>query len=142
MTIRPRDTGLGLGLGLALALAGALAASAQPAPPKGDHYQCYPAEQEEAAKGVKVILTDQFGKRGVVTGAITRLCNPASKQVQDKTYPVVDDAMHLVCVRIADGQPGKPVKVRNQFGLFTLKVGAAQELCLPSSKIIITPGKG
>ena len=143
MSVRRRDASVRLGVGLGVALAWSLTASAQPAPPKGNHYQCYPAEQVQPVKGMKVVLEDQFGKRPVEVGAITRLCNPVAKQVGDHSFPIENKDMHLVCVRIAGGQPGKRVKVSNQFGVFTLKVGPAQELCLPSSKILLepTPGK-
>jgi hypothetical protein len=132
-------------------LAGACAAgaAAQPAPqpqpgevPKGNHYQCYPAKQVERSVPHKAVLSDQFGRKEVVAVAVTRLCNPVDKRAPPNGVgPIVDKTLHLVCYRIEGGQEGKVVRVRNQFGVVTLRTGQAEELCLPSSKIIVPPGK-
>ncbi len=131
------------GAGLVVAALAAASAAAQPAPPKGNHYQCYPAEQVEATKQRVVVLTDQFGKQKAAVIKVTRLCNPVDKRLADgEPGPIVDPNLHLVCYQIDSAQKGQDVRVRNQFGVFVLKVGPARELCLPSSKIKLKDGKG
>jgi hypothetical protein len=140
---------LRLGIGAVLAGACAAVAAAQPAPqpqpgevPKGNHYQCYPAKQLERSVTRKAILTDQFGRKEVAVIAVTRLCNPVDKRAPPKgAGPIIDKGLHLVCYQIEGGQDGKVVRVRNQFGVVTLRTGKAEELCLPSSKIIVPPAK-
>jgi len=120
------------------ALAGAAAAQPAPGPaPKGNHYQCYPAEQQEKPVPRSVALADQFGKREVALGAVVRLCNPVEKRAKEGSGPIVDRTLHLVCYRYAAQQAPRVVRVRNQFGVLTLKVGQPGELCLPSSKVIV-----
>ncbi len=137
-----------LAIGAVLSAACAAGAAAQPAPqpgevPRGNHYQCYPAKQAEPSVPRKAVLTDQFGRHEVTVLAVTRLCNPVEKRAPPRGYgPILEKDLHLVCYRIEGPQEGKVVRVRNQFGVATLRTGVAEELCLPSSKIILTPGKG
>ena len=128
-------------IGAVLAVVLAAGAAAQPAPgeiPRGNHYQCYPAKQREAAVPRKAFLTDQFGRQEVRVVGVTRLCNPVEKRAPPNGVgPVIDKDLHLVCYRIESNQKGRAVRVRNQFGTATLETGAAYELCLPSAKTIL-----
>jgi hypothetical protein len=111
--------------------------SKAPAPPRGpdpaqvvDHFRCYAVKEEFVAK--QVILVDQFSRTFGRTLRVVRLCNPVSKN----GGPVRRRTAHLVCYSILDGNQFKAVgvRVRNQFGLASLRALKPETLCLPSFK--------
>jgi len=95
-----------------------------------DHFRCYDVKTQRTPKTVR--LVDQFGRTTTKVVQVVRLCNPVRKNNE----PVRRAQAHLVCYGIRDAQPFQPlsVRVRNQFGLASLRVRRPQTLCLPSFK--------
>jgi hypothetical protein len=101
-----------------------------------DHFRCYDVKELRAAKAVR--LKDQFRLTSTKVVRLVSLCLPVSKNKE----PVRRPKSHLVCYTISE----KPfeslaVRVRNQFGLASLKVVRPQALCLPSFKVVITTAR-
>lgn len=107
-------------------------------PPRLDHFKCYTANVTSASGHVaNVRLRDQFGVTSAVVARLPdRLCNPVEKTLLSGSVTRIENPRaHLVCYRIQDSGVGpREVRVRNQFGIARLSVGAAQRLCLPSWK--------
>ena len=120
-----------------------------PPPPTGEefsfeHYKCYTLEKATFQKR-EVLVTDQFGAHTLLVTTRTRLCNPVTKIVNGRTFPIRNRERHLVCYAVKPHTESQPlVFTNNQFGPNSLqfgpsKVGAAIELCLPTLKKLL-PG--
>ena len=95
-----------------------------------DHLRCYSVAPLKTP--LTVTLRDQFGTGRSAVVAVTRLCNPVSKNGGAVRRPEA----HLVCYTIRDRAPfdKRGVTVRNQFGVAGLRVVDEHHLCLPSRK--------
>jgi hypothetical protein len=122
-----------------------------PPPPTGEefsfeHYKCYTLEKNTFVKKT-VTVTDQFGLHTLVVTMRTRLCNPVTKIVNGRTFPIRNPERHLLCYAVKPHTESQPlVFVDNQFGPNELqfgpsKVGAAIELCLPTFKRLLPGAK-
>jgi hypothetical protein len=101
-----------------------------------DHFRCYDVKVLSAPKSVH--LKDQFRSTTTKVGRLVSLCLPVSKNRE----PVRRPKSHLVCYTITEKPFGSlAVRVRNQFGLASLKVVRPQALCLPSFKTVITTAR-
>lgn len=110
-------------------------------PPIGDHFVCYAAKAEKQVH-VAVTLSDQFDRllkkpEEVGDFEAAYLCVPVSKQRKGKPVEEVRDKQtHLALYTIAPTKFGKTVFANDQFGSFTLPVGASEFLGVPSTKKI------
>lgn len=103
-----------------------------------DHFKCYKAEGKKVKRTVR--LEDEFGIEPRVKVKEPELfCNPVSKNEEGIQNP----AGHLTCYEIGDGgnHEGRRLRVRNQFGEQTLKVGGPKLLCVPSEKMSVADDK-
>ncbi|HEV3283495.1 MAG TPA: hypothetical protein VG010_04770 [Solirubrobacteraceae bacterium] len=116
--------------------------TAPPPPPKGEefsfeHYKCYTLAKARFAKK-EVTAVDQFGRHVLVVTSRTRLCNPVTKIVSTRTFPIRQPERHLVCYAVKPQAEKLPtVFTNNQFGQEPLVLGPAKEICLPSFKRLI-----
>jgi hypothetical protein len=95
-----------------------------------DHFRCYAVEPVDMMKDVE--LVDQFtSTRSRVTGVV-QLCNPVVKN----SGQILRPKAHLVCYSITDVKEFRvvSVRVRNQFGLASLRALQPKTVCLPSFK--------
>ena len=106
-------------------------------PHRIDHFSVYTAVgPAPPASFQSVTLHDGFGEEVVGLGAVDLFMVPAEKNEEG----LIDPISHLACNAILDGTQGQPeVTVANQFGEYTIAVGVARELCVPTEKLI-TPG--
>jgi hypothetical protein len=116
---------------------------APPPPPTGEeysfeHYKCYTLEKLKFTKR-EVIVTDQFGSHTLLVTARTRLCNPVTKIVAGREFPIRNPERHLVCytAKPTTKEPLRPVFTNNQFGPDQPVLGTVVELCLPSYKKLL-----
>ena len=95
-----------------------------------DHLRCYSVAPLKTP--LTVTLRDQFGAGRSAVVAVSRLCNPVSKNGGAVRRPQA----HLVCYTIRDRTTfsRRRVTVRNQFGVAPLRVLDEHHLCLPSLK--------
>jgi hypothetical protein len=95
-----------------------------------DHFRCYAVDPVPAQQAVT--LVDQFTLTPSKVRRLVRLCTPVSKNGGTVRRPKA----HLVCYTITDAKQFSPVSVRlrNQFGLTSLRAVKPQTLCLPSFK--------
>jgi len=112
--------------------------------PNANHYKCYPILSASDFVERKVYLKDQFSSTWVKVLKPVYLCNPVEKITEDGTVydPPQWDA-HLVCYLIEEEFPTRDWKVQtyDQFGWLTLKGNAAELLCLPANKYVLSgPG--
>jgi hypothetical protein len=119
-----------------------------PPPPTGEeksfeHYKCYTLEKASFKKK-EVIVTDQFGIHTLLVTKRTRLCNPVTKIVAGRVFPIRRPERHLLCYAVkAKPEPERTVFTNNQFGpeklllKSTTTAGPATELCLPSLKTLL-----
>lgn len=110
-----------------------------------DHFKCYKVKIMKGAskfpKGVQASVADQFTDPAKLFDIKkpTRLCTPVSKNGEQIKNP----ERHLVCYRAkpAKGQPKHQkrfgVFVNNQFGPGKIDSIKEDELCLPSTKILL-----
>jgi hypothetical protein len=97
-----------------------------------DHFRCYDVKELRAPKTVR--LEDQFRLTTAKVLRLVSLCLPVSKNKE----PVRRPKSHLVCYTISEKPFGSlAVRIRNQFGLASLKVARPQALCLPSFKAVV-----
>lgn len=113
--------------------------------PNANHYKCYPILASSVFDPRRVLLRDQFWSTWVWVLRPRYLCNPVWKILEDGTVysPPQPDA-HLVCydIREDDPTPDWKVKTEDQFGTLELKGNAAELLCLPANKYVISaPGQ-
>jgi len=119
-----------------------------PAPPTGEeysyeHYKCYTLKETAFTKS-DVLVTDQFGAHTLNLTKRTRLCNPTTKIVNGRTFPIRNPERHLLCYAVKPTTKEKlpTVFTNNQFGADQLKLGSAVELCLPTlKKLLSKPNK-
>ncbi|HEV8577644.1 MAG TPA: hypothetical protein VGX68_01070 [Thermoanaerobaculia bacterium] len=113
--------------------------------PNANHYKCYPILSFSEFIPRRVFLRDQFWSTWVWVWRPHYLCNPVWKMTEDGVVyePPQPDA-HLVCYDIREELPTPDWAVRtyDQFGWLTLKGNAAELLCLPAAKYVITPPGG
>jgi hypothetical protein len=108
-----------------------------PGPVDIDHFKCYDVIGDPV--DVNLDVADQFQGFGTLVADPFRLCNPAEKNGE----PVANPDDHLVCYNLVPpgGFLGTPIPIQNQFfpNQFSVDVGAAFGLCVPSAK---TPCEG
>jgi hypothetical protein len=119
-----------------------------PPPPTGEersfeHYKCYTLEKAPFRKR-EVIASDQFGLHTLLVTGRTRLCNPVTKIVAGRVFPIRRPERHLLCYAVKEPvEPTRTVFTNNQFGpeklvmKSTTTAGPATELCLPSLKTLL-----
>jgi hypothetical protein len=103
----------------------------EPVQPRLEHFKCYSVSPRTPFRPRVVQLRDQFGAVGARVLRPVNLCAPVRKNNE----PVDNQQAHLKCyaIRTAASRP-QFVFTRNQFGSEVLRVGSAQELCVPSVK--------
>lgn len=108
-----------------------------PFPKKLDHFKCYEVFGEH--DGATVGLTDQFGKEPSLRAFEPRLlCNPTEKVHKRRLTKIQNPMDHLVCYQLEGTRPLVDFSVvENQFAGGTLRLDAADLLCLPSKKKVI-----
>jgi hypothetical protein len=123
-----------------------------PPPPTGEersyeHYKCYTLAKSTFKKR-EVVVTDQFGVHTLLLTSRKTLCNPVTKIVAGRVFPIRRPERHLLCYTVkAPIEPERVVFTNNQFGperlllKSTTTAGPATELCLPSLKRLIEPAK-
>jgi hypothetical protein len=112
-----------------------------PPPPRPpDHYLLYWTD-ETAQPGESLTVIDQFGTRRVQIEEAFSLLNPAEKRRTGRpAEPIRNPDDHLVCHELVPQQSAnRDVRVSNQFGTRTLRVGRPLTLCAPASKSL--PGE-
>jgi hypothetical protein len=92
-----------------------------------------------------VDVANQFGKARLTTGDPFALCLPSWKNPNAPRFPTATQPPnldHFTCYRAAY-LPGTPpltlpsfVKLQDQFGTVTAKLGSPQALCLPTAKTV------
>src|SRR5262249_16895990 len=111
-----------------------------PASPAVDHFSCYKVKTARGAAKFALVLgtlvSDQFGTFVVDVKKPKRLCAPADKNGESpgaETHPA-----HLLCYQVKAPRlaPLSPVYATDQFGLLTLSVSTAAELCAPATKTL------
>jgi hypothetical protein len=113
--------------------------------PNANHYKCYPIISSSDFVPRRVLLRDQFWNTWVWVWRPRYLCNPVWKITEDgKVYEPPQPDAHLVCYYIQEEVPTPDwaVQTYDQFGWLILKGNAAELLCLPAAKYIITPPGG
>jgi len=117
-----------------------LAPPTAPAAPAVDHFSCYKVKGARgAARFVPVpnaLVSDQFGTFVVTVKKPKRLCAPADKNGESPGAET--HAAHLLCYQVKAPKlaPMSPVYAADQFGLLTLSVSSATELCVPATKTL------
>jgi hypothetical protein len=98
-----------------------------------DHFQCYRIRPAGTYTTSSLLLRDQFGRRTVRVEKPSQLCAPVRK---DKTE-VRDPVRHLVCYAVKPRpKVSRRVSVHNQFGGELTRTGRADQVCLPSIKVV------
>ena len=120
-------------------------------PPGLDHFLCYTASVDPNSpstfKPPPVTLQDQFMAKPVKASVLTPnlLCLPTAKALS----PVVGTTTttnfndpHLVCFTVKVGAVRSPSTVfdQNQFGTGPVSIKKLTELCVPSTKQVVSPG--
>jgi hypothetical protein len=123
-----------------------------PPPPTGEepsfeHYKCYTLAKATFKKK-EVVVVDQFGIHTLLVTSRKSLCNPVTKIVAGRVFPIRRPERHLLCYAVkAPIEPERTVFTNNQFGperlvlRSTKTAGPATELCLPSLKRLIEGAK-
>ncbi len=129
-----------------LSFTGTLSAGVIEAPPRLEHFQCYPVlrANPEVEAGVGLFdqftlslstnLSDRFEKVRVL-GA-NWFCNPTRKVHNRETFGVRDTRQHLTFywIRAEKREPQRVVKIRNQFGEQSLRLHESLFLAVPTKK--------
>jgi len=125
-------------------------------PPGLDHYVCYPASYTTTTSGgsssvvepfgnlpTKLKLQDEFMPKAVkaTIGPPNYLCL-RTKKVTNGVIPsaLINPTVHLVCFPVTAPvtPPPNGVSDQNQFGMGVVVIHENAELCLPSTKQVIT----
>ncbi len=110
----------------------------EPVQPRVEHFKCYDVAPRTRFRPRVVQLRDQFGAARARVLRPVNLCAPVSKN----NGPVDNQQAHLKCYAIRTAAPRRQfVFTRNQFGSEVLRVGSAQELCVPSVKQLASSRK-
>ncbi len=115
------------------------------APPGLSHFTCYSVGYApggntfEPPPSVKV--QDQFTNKsvGVKVGAPKLLCLPTTKIANGVTYKMQNAQAHLLCYAVSSTPTVSSVFDKNQFGTGKIHVLKTSLLCLPSTKVVVTP---
>ena len=101
-------------------------------PPPNDHYKCYRTLQTDGKFAKRdVDLEDQFATTVASVLTPRRFCNPVNKNGEG----INDPTAHMMCYRITEPRlQRRQVVVENQFGVQTLTVLRAYDLCVPAEK--------
>jgi hypothetical protein len=120
-------------------------------PPGLDHFLCYAASVDPNSPTQftppPLLLQDQFmTKAPVKATAVTPnlLCVPTAKALSPLVgpVPVNFNDPHLVCFTLRVGAVRSPKSVfdQNQFGTGVVAIKKLTELCVPSTKQVVSPG--
>jgi hypothetical protein len=110
----------------------------EPVQPRLEHFKCYGISPRTRFRPRVVRLRDQFGAARARVLRPVNLCAPVRKN----NGPVDNQQAHLKCYAIRTAAPRRQfVFTRNQFGSEVLRVGSAQELCVPSVKQLASSRK-
>jgi hypothetical protein len=119
-------------------------------PPGLDHFLCYAASVDPNSPSQfsppPITLQDQFMTKGPVKAAVVTpnlLCLPTSKALSPLVgpTPVNFNDPHLVCFSLRVGATPTPnVFDQNQFGSGVVNIKKLTELCVPSTKKVVSPG--
>jgi hypothetical protein len=107
-----------------------------------DHYKCYKviqSTQNPPTRGLKPHVNDQFLDTDVKILKPTRLCNPVDKEHPPGTFSgIKNPTAHLMCYQLKPVTLANKVAVdlNNQFRPEHKTVVKANELCVPSTKIV------
>lgn len=111
--------------------------------PEGDHYLCYILATDLCPVDTQGRLEDQFQKNRQFDHLVaTKFCTPANKTYNGNTESSnQDESNHLMCFSIGQKflQTPKFVKLLNQFGELSGLAESDQEICVPTTKIDVTP---
>jgi hypothetical protein len=118
-------------------------------PPGLDHFLCYAATVDPNSPSLfappPVVLQDQFMTKPVKATVLAAnlLCLPTSKALSPLVGPTTIDngVSHLVCFALKVGAVRAPtVFDQNQFGTGEVTIKQLTELCVPSTKEVVSPG--
>jgi hypothetical protein len=126
-----------------LAAAGVLVTGAAPGNaaqaahvPRLSHQLCYTSSANRFKIPKKIELTDIFSPKGFLpkVGAAISNCNPVREiRPSGRAFPVTDAAGHLACFSLSASRQRNPkIKIANEFGRATLRVGQPKQVCLPT----------
>jgi len=126
-----------------LATAGVLVAWAAPGNaaqaarvPRLSHQLCYTSSANRFKIPKKIELTDIFSPKGFLpkVGTAISNCNPVRETLPSgRAFPVTYGAGHLACLTLSSGRQHNPkIKIANEFGRATLRVGQPKQVCLPT----------
>jgi hypothetical protein len=115
-------------------------------PPGLNHFSCYPVTlipgHGTYTPPAGIRLRDEFsaGKSVPVTvnPVAKELCLPTEKIVGNKTYPIINPTMHLLCFTVSRTPHKTPVYDQNQFGSAKMAIRSTKWLCLPSTKQLVS----
>ncbi|HEY6348471.1 MAG TPA: hypothetical protein VI636_03575 [Candidatus Angelobacter sp.] len=105
-----------------------------------DHFLCYHVPSQPVLN-IPLQLQDQFDApqfENIATLQIVRFCNPVTKTVNGRTFPIVNINHHLTMYQL-NSQPIIPrqVVITNQFGAnVLLNTSNAQILAAPTGKAL------
>jgi hypothetical protein len=98
-----------------------------------DHFQCYAITTNATFDTRSLLVRDQFGRRTVKVSAPTQLCVPVRKNKPAIKNPVE----HLVCYALTPRRKvSRRLSIHNQFGREITSTRRAEQVCLPSLKVI------
>jgi hypothetical protein len=84
-------------------------------PEQLDHYKVYRLMDVEQVRSKALKLRDQFGSDQVKLGLPLYFAAPVMKRVGKTTYPIHNEAAHLLIYSITTRELSKGIRVRNQF---------------------------
>ena len=109
------------------------------------HLACVAIKPATKQPSMVVDVVNQFGKARLTTGAPFALCLPSWKNPTTPKFPPATQPPgldHFTCYRAAYLPGTAPltlpafVKLKDQFGTVTAKLGLPQALCLPTAKTV------
>lgn len=111
--------------------------------PDGDHYLCYELDGEENHCPFGVLsFKDQFINSRLVDRIVPkRICNPVRKTFNDESTSFNGaETNHLVCYEVLRKSiPLRLITLLNQFGEQKGFVRHNEEICVPSTELILPP---
>jgi hypothetical protein len=103
-------------------------------PPQSiNHFNCYAAEGP--ALNVSVGLRDQFFDSTQTVLGPALFCNPVQKTHDGVVTPITDFNDHLTCYNLNYVPYPRDVRLRDQFGTFSIRTEYSDMLCVPTHKL-------
>ncbi len=100
-----------------------------------DHYKCYRVVAGDPVTA-SVSLEDQFGgRKGVAVTTPSLFCVPVEKIFRGTTYPIINEADHLMVYSVDTRDFEIKKEFRDQFGETTVKILRNGLLAVPTTKL-------